>query len=252
MTVRFLLLQARFLDDPARVEERQSFADRLNLPLEAVIPHSLLDGPPSLEYVLSFDALLIGGAGNFDVTKRNLPAFDETLQRLREIVEVGHPTFASCFGFQLLVEALGGKIIRDEANMEVGTFRVYLTPEGRQDELFRVLPPVFWAQLGHKERAETLPPGVIPLAYSERAPYQAFRVPNKLIWATQFHPELTVEENRQRFLRYADVYKAYLDPEEIKAHLETFRPSPETERLLPRFVELLQKRATNALKTPDV
>ncbi len=218
-----------------------SFAARLNLPLDAVVPHSLLEGPPALEYVLSFDALLIGGAGHFDVTKRNLPSFDATLSRLVEIVELGHPMFASCFGFHLLVEALGGKIVRDEANMEVGTFPVYLTPEGQQDELFRILPPVFWAQLGHKERAERLPPGVVSLAYSERSPYQAFRVPGKLIWATQFHPELTVEENRQRFLRYVQVYKAYLSPEETRALLDTFRPSPETEKLLPRFMELLQR-----------
>ncbi|NPA90448.1 MAG: type 1 glutamine amidotransferase [Chloroflexi bacterium] len=239
MVPRLLLLQARYADDPARREERQSFADRLGLPLEAIVPHDLLTGPPRLEHILEYDALLIGGAGNFDVTKRNLPAFEETLERLREVVEVGHPTFASCFGFQLMVEALGGKIIRDEANMEVGTFQVYLTEEGKSDELFRILPPVFWAQLGHKERAERLPDGVVNLAYSERAPYQAFRVPGKLIWATQFHPELTVEENRIRFRRYLDVYQAHLSPEEIEALLESFRPSPETERLLPHFLSLV-------------
>ncbi len=240
MTIRLLLLQARYPDDPAKEDERASFAARMGLPVESIDSHDLLAGPPTLSQIQEYKALLIGGAGDFDVTKRNLPYFDTVLDVLAQVVEVGHPMFASCFGFQMLVEALGGRIVRDEAHMEVGTYRIYLTETAKDDELFRILPPTFMAQEGHKERAEVLPPGVIHLAYSERVPYQAFRVPGKPIWATQFHPELTGEENRRRFEQYVRVYGKYMSDEELQERLRMFQPSPETERLLSGFLALIK------------
>lgn len=239
MGMALLLLQARYPGDPAKEEERASFAARLGVPRDAIVSHDLLQGPPTLDQVRAYTALLIGGAGDFDVTKRNLPYFEDTLELLRQVVAEGHPMFASCFGFQMLVDALGGRIVRDEAHMEVGTYRIYLTDAAREDELFRILPPTFMAQEGHKERAEVLPPGVIHLAYSDRVPYQAFRVPGKPIWATQFHPELTGAENRRRFEQYVRVYGKYMSEEELQERLRMFQPSPETERLLPRFLELI-------------
>ncbi len=239
MTPKLLLLQARRPDDPAKQEERASFAARLGLPLDAIVSHDLLLGPPSLETVKQYKAVFIGGAGEFDVSKRNLPHFEATQQRLREMVDLGHPLFASCFGFQMLVQALGGNIIPDPENAEVGAFRLYLTPEAREDELFGILPQTFMAQLGHKERAQRMPPGVISLAYSDRVAHEALRVPGKPIWATQFHPELTVEDNLLRFKRYLDIYAKLFTPEEIEATLARFQPSPETEKLLPRFLELI-------------
>jgi GMP synthase (glutamine-hydrolysing) len=239
MTLKLLLLQARRPDDPAKQEERASFAARLGVPIEVIVSHDLLQGPPAIHQVQQYRAVLIGGAGEFDVSKRNLPYFDATLQRLREMVDLGGPMFASCFGFQMLVQALGGNIISDPEKVEVGAFMLYLTPEAVDDELFGVLPPSFMAQLGHKERAEFLPPGVVNLASSELVAYEAFRVPGKPIWATQFHPELTVEDNLLRFQRYLDIYARHFSKEQIDEMLAQFKPSPETEKLLPRFLELI-------------
>jgi len=239
MTPKLLLLQTRRETDPARHEERVSFARRLGLPLEAVVPHDLLLGPPSLQKVKQYDAVLIGGAGEFDVSKRNLPYQDATLQRLREMVDLGRPMFASCFGFQMMVEALGGRIIPDPDATEIGTYELRLTPEGKADELFSVLPDTFLAQLGHKERAEVLPPGVVNLASSDLVTYEAFRVPGKPIWATQFHPELDLEDHLVRFSRYIDIYAKLFTEEQIQEMWDRFKPSPEAEKLLPRFLELI-------------
>ena len=241
MLPRILLLQARHADDPAKAEERASFAARARLPLDAFISHDLLLGPPTLDDLHGYDALMIGGAGEFDVSKRNLPFFQDTLDFLVAVVDEGFPTFASCFGFQLMVEALGGKIIPDPERTEVGTFEIMLTDAGREDELFRCLPRKFDAQLGHKERAAYLPSGAVNLATSELCPYQALRIPGKPIWATQFHPELSLEDNRARFLRYMRVYAGVLSEEELEATLRGFRPSPHTHQLIPRFLELIRQ-----------
>lgn len=232
-----LLLQARHEDDLARHEECQSFADRAGLPLEQIVPFDLLQRTPTLAEIRRCDALMIGGSGAFSVSKYNLPNQYAVMAVLAETVSIGHPIFASCYGFHLLVQALGGTIIYDPAGMEVGAFQLTLSAAGRADELFGYLPDTFMAQLGHKDRATRLPGGVLNLAASARAPFQALRIPGKPIWATQFHPELTVEDNLLRFSRYKDVYADLYSPQELQALVDGFVASPETEALIPRFLQ---------------
>ena len=237
--VCILLLQARNLDDPAKAEERASFAQKANIPLSCFIPHDLLDGPPTLAQVRQNDALMIGGSGDYNVSDRSLPYLEKTCALLRDVVAVGHPTFASCFGFQMLVEALGGEIVRDPDSMEVGTYDVTLTGPGRDDELFSTLPDAFPAQFGHKERAERLPDSVVNLGSSELCAYQAIRVAGKPIWATQFHPEMSGDENRLRFSRYVEMYVGLVGKEECDRILARFADSTETEELIPRFIKMI-------------
>lgn len=65
MPPRILLLQARNHDDAARLEERQSFADKAGLDIEQIVPYELLSGTPTLREALGYDALMVGGAGTF-------------------------------------------------------------------------------------------------------------------------------------------------------------------------------------------
>lgn len=239
MAVKILLLQARHASDLARKEERYSFALKAGIDEEQIIPFDLLTQTPTMADVKKYDALMVGGSGDFYVSKGNLPAFERILDLLAEVVETGHPTFASCFGFQLMIEALGGSVVYDQDRMEVGTYQIFLTEAGKADELFNCLPGTFWAQLGHKDRADRLPEGVIKLAFNENSPIQALRIPNQPIWATQFHPELTREENLLRFERYLDGYAAFMSEDEMKTTLERFRESPETEQLIPRFLKFV-------------
>lgn len=238
MTIRILLLQARHADDPARIEERRSFAQAAGVPVAQVIPFDLLAHAPRLRDVRACDALMVGGSGDYYVSKRNLPHLEPLLALLADVVAIGHPTFASCFGFQLLVQALGGDIVYAPNQMEVGTYSIALTEDGRSDALFGSLPATFSAQLGRKDRAASLPAGALHLAGSERAPFQALRIPGKPIWATQFHPELTKETNLARFRRYLDGYAAILSPAEIERQLAQFDHSPEANGLIGRFMQL--------------
>ncbi len=239
MSIKILLLQARQQHDVALHEERASFAKLAGLAVEKVVPYDLLSATPPLAEIKQYDALMVGGSGDYYVSKGNLPGYTAVLDLLAAVVDAGHPTFASCFGFQLMVEALGGKIIYDPDAMEVGTYELTLTPEAQADELFCELPAAFMAQLGHKDRAKTMPPAVINLASSARAPFQALRVPGKPIWATQFHPELTRATNLGRFKIYLDGYAATMQPELIEETLSRFEESPEANNLLASFIHLI-------------
>ena len=232
-------MQARRRSDPVRTEEHRSFAVKTGLDPDRIVLHDLLAGPPRVSEVRRFDALMIGGSGEFCISKRDLPHLAEHLEFLRESVDLGYPLFASCFGFHLLVEAFGGRIVHDPEATEVGTYDLELTAAGRRDPLFGTLPPRFAAQMGRKDRAERLPEGVPNLARSRRNPHQAIRFPGKPIWATQFHPELDATTNRGRFLRYLKGYSRHMNPEERQRRLRSFRDSPHTDRLLPRFLRLV-------------
>lgn len=236
-TPSVLLLQARDVDDPMLEAERRDFAHHTGLEVERIVPHDLLSGPPTLDEVRRYDVLMVGGSGDYYVSKRNLPQLEGTLDLLRRVVDVGHPTFASCFGFQLLVEALGGEVVHDPERTEVGTYEVALTEAGKADALFGGLPERFPAQMGRKDRAARLPDGLLHLASSELCRYHALRVPDRPIWATQFHPELDRQRNLARFRRYLASYSASMSEDERKRAFERFEESPEAGRLLPRFLE---------------
>lgn len=240
MSFRVLLLQARHAEDPAKAEERRSFAEKAGLPHEAVVSHDLLEGPPSLDRVRGFDALMIGGSGDFYVSKADLPHQEKLFDHLRDVVGVRHPMFASCFGFQCLVQALGGEIVFDPESTEVGTCTLTLTEAGREDPLLGSLPGTFAAQMGRKDRARSLPAGTVHLAASSRAPFQALRIEGAPIWATQFHPELDRDTNRGRFMRYLDGYAEHMSEAERDETLARFDHSPATEPMLARFVALLR------------
>lgn len=239
MTPSILLLQARLSDDPMREQEVECFVTQSGLPRESFTAWNLTEGSPSMREVRTHDAVMVGGSGDFYVSKRDLPHFDPLLELLREIVEARHPTFASCFGYQCLVEALGGEILHDPMNIEVGTFELTLTEAGQGDPLLSTLPETFSAQMGHKDRATSHPPGLTNLAGSRRSPYQAFRIPDAPIWATQFHPELSGEANLARYRYYLNGYAGHLTKSEVQATFDRFQPSPEASHLLKDFLKLV-------------
>ena len=235
-SLKVLLLQAREPDDLCLLEERESFSLRSGLRADQLVPHSVLDGPPTMDQVRAHDAVFVGGSGDYFVSKNHLPHQAEFFWLLAEIAETGHPMFASCFGFQCLVQALGGTIIHDPDHTEVGTFDLQLTEPGFSDPVLGTLPAKFDAQMGRKDRATQLPDGATHLASSELCPYQALRWRNQPVWATQFHPELDHLTNRQRFDNYAAGYQTAMTDEELQASYDSYRPSPQTEQLLAVFL----------------
>jgi GMP synthase (glutamine-hydrolysing) len=233
--LRFLLLQARLPDDEMAAHEHQCFTRALGAEPAQVLGHSLLAGRPDPGLLESADALLVGGSGQFSVLDDE-PWVKDFIDFLSEVV-VGQrrPTFASCFGFQGLVLAGGGEVICDKEGAEVGTFSLSLSTAGLADPLFGKMPQGCNVQLGHKDRAERLPAGMIHMAYTERSAHQALRIEGTPIVATQFHPELAKQDNINRYLRYWEEYGSG-DPG-CDPVMQSMAESPEAYELLPRWAE---------------
>jgi GMP synthase (glutamine-hydrolysing) len=233
---RALLISLRDPNDAMAMHERECFAERSALALEDVEVHPMVQGRPSVAQLRSFDAIFFGGSGAYSVLD-DVPWIRDGIELCLEVVGLRIPAYASCFGFQGLALSLGGEVVRDAARTELGATPLALTEAGEQDSLFRQLPRRFFAQEGHHDHVERVPPGVTLLATGDISRNQAFRVDGAPFWASQFHPELTARTTTARFRYYMDHYLE--EPgraQEILHHLETGADSSELGGLLARLV----------------
>jgi GMP synthase (glutamine-hydrolysing) len=233
--LRFLLLQVRRPDDPMRDQEVRCFATSLKCRSEQIEVLDLIHEVPTLERLRRVDMVLMGGSGDYSVAEGG-PWLDAALDAMRELYDLGKPTFASCWGFQALARALGGEVITDPQRAEVGTFEIQLTAAGRHDPVIGPLGAAFLGQLGHQDIVTRLPADATLLATSERGVNQAFTFPDKPIYCTQFHPEL----DRRSLLERANHYPEYVHRVcgvSLAAFASLLQESPLANRLLVRFVE---------------
>lgn len=236
-SLSFLLLQVRNPDDPMRAQEVRSFARALQVEPRQIVVFDVLSGAPGRALLDSSDMVLLGGSGHYGANG-DAAWLLRTLELLAWICETGKPTFASCWGFQAMARAMGGTVVKDLSRAEVGTHWLKLTEDGKRDPLFSPLGDSFRGQMGHEDHVLSLFPGAVHLASSGLVENQAYRVDGKPIYCTQFHPEL----NRRDLLERVRVYPSYIEniagvpPEKFESMIED---SPETEALLPRFLELV-------------
>ena len=217
-------------------QEREWFRERCGVDERHFHAINLVDHPRiSWTDVAGFDAVMIGGAGAHSA-HHDHPFTEPLWEVVERLLDEERPLFGSCWGHQFMARVLGGSVVHDPAASEVGTFEIRLTPEARNDPLFGGLPPVFDAQLGHNDRIGVLPAAMVELARSERCPFQAVRVVGRPAYGTQFHPEMTADQLKQRLEVYRDEYLS--EPGEFERLTGRLRPSPHADGLLARFLDL--------------
>ena len=234
--LRLLLLQIR--DDAITCEEelnefvRYSHLEATQFTVLNVFKTPAFDAT----CIEGYDPLLVGGSSDASVTQPEQYPFVECMKRLlKHCLHESIPVFASCFGFQAAIESLGGQVIVDVASMEMGTYPLQLTEAALTDEWFCDVPNGFWAVLGHKERAVSLPEGVVLLASSALCPYQAFRVAGKPFYAFQFHPEIDPPDLRVRLTRYQSRY--FDSTATLTTMLQDLQETPIANQLVKKFVD---------------
>lgn len=187
------------------------------------------------EVMQGHDCLFVGGASEASVMEpEKYPFVEASVALLQYCLSRDIPVFASCFGFQLAVMALGGRIVRDAVDYEMGTPTIRVTPAGRRDVLFHDTPDSFAAVSVHQERAPELPATCELLAYSAACPH-AFKVKENRFWAFQFHPEVDRRTLVERLTYYKDKYTD--DDGHLQTVLDNARETPESNALVRKFVE---------------
>ena len=236
----FLILQLR-PEDEASDSEFDAFLRHGGLSPDEVV-RVQLDREPFPEPALSgFSAILVGGSP-FEVST---PEDRKSVQQRRiedgfsalldEVVARDFPFLGACSGNGLLGSHCGVSM-SGRFSEPVGPTDITVTAAGRIDPLLAGLPERFRALVGHKEACDTVPPGAVLLATSDRCPVQMFRV-GENVYATQFHPEADPEG----FIVRIKVYRGhgYFPPSQaedlIRAVSKEETPVPRA--MLARFVE---------------
>ena len=156
------------------------------------------------------------GLGDYDgaaITGSALSVYDggahieRQIELLRAMLDAGLPCFGSCWGLQVAVTALGGRVRPNPLGREFGfARRITLTDAGRQHPMYREKPAVFEAVTVHRDDIEQLPAGATVLATSDMG-LQAVELQHSRgrFWGVQYHPEYSYAEIAATALRYAEV-----------------------------------------------
>jgi len=243
--LKTLLLQIRSNPQVCR-EEHQSFCDYTGLDAKQIdIFNIFRDGDPTFSILDGYDALFVGGSSSANVLLPDTYPFLTSCQALlRTCMDRKFPVFASCFGFQLAVLALGGEVENDGPDFEMGSLPIRLLPAVKTDLLFCDMPDPFLAIAVHRQFSRHVPSGCIELARTTQCCH-AFRVADRPFWAFQFHPEVDKPRMVERLTVYRHTYtddRAHLD-HVLAAACET----PDANGLLKKFVDrvLLNEQVLN-------
>jgi GMP synthase (glutamine-hydrolysing) len=104
----------------------------------------------------------------------------------RGLLELGVPVMGICYGMQLLVHELGGKVEEAEVG-EFGRSDLRVIEPGR---LLKGMPREQTCWMSHRDTVIEPPPGFVALASSSVSPVAAVEDAEREIYGIQFHPEV--------------------------------------------------------------
>ena len=104
----------------------------------------------------------------------------------KELFELGIPVLGLCYGAQLMMHKLGGKVITPEVG-EYGKTEIHYASNA---VLFKDLPGTSICWMSHFDRIEQAAPGFEIVAHTADCPIAATQNVEKNLYAIQFHPEV--------------------------------------------------------------
>ena len=104
----------------------------------------------------------------------------------KELFELGIPVLGICYGAQLMMHKLGGKVITPEVG-EYGKTEITYSANG---VMFKDLPSESVCWMSHFDRIAEAAPGFEIVAHTADCPIAATQNVEKKLYAVQFHPEV--------------------------------------------------------------
>ncbi|MCR5691187.1 MAG: glutamine-hydrolyzing GMP synthase, partial [Eubacterium sp.] len=132
--------------------------------------------------------ILTGGPNS--CYEEDSPSYEEAL------FELGIPVLGLCYGAQLMMHVLGGKVITPEVG-EYGKTEITYTEDA---VLFQDMPKKSVCWMSHFDRISELAPGFTTTASTADCPIAAAQNKEKNLYAIQFHPEVLHTENGTQML----------------------------------------------------
>jgi GMP synthase (glutamine-hydrolysing) len=133
---------------------------------------------------------IVLSGGPASVYAQGAPALDLGL------LELGVPVMGICYGMQLLVHTLGGRVEQAEVG-EFGRSDLHVSDAG---VLLAGMPHEQTCWMSHRDTVFEPPPGFTALASSSGSPVAAVEDPARGIYGIQFHPEVVHTPYGQQIL----------------------------------------------------
>ena len=142
-----------------------------------VVPHTM-----SVADILAKEpAAVILSGGPSSVYAEGAPELDASL------LEAGVPVFGMCYGFQTMVQALGGTVERTGLR-EYGSTQARISDQ--ESTLFNGQPTEQSVWMSHGDSVTQAPEGLRVTATTSGAPVAAFEDDERRLYGVQWHPEV--------------------------------------------------------------
>jgi len=152
-----------------------------------VVPHTA----PVEELLAKDPAAIVLSGGPSSVYAEGAPSLD------RAVLEAGVPVFGMCYGFQAMVQALGGTV----AHTGLGEYgSTPATISDAASTLFNGQPQEQSVWMSHGDSVTEAPEGMRVTASSAGAPVAAFEDDDRHLYGVQWHPEVMHSTFGQRVL----------------------------------------------------
>ncbi|KAA3636486.1 MAG: type 1 glutamine amidotransferase [Calditrichaeota bacterium] len=178
-----LIIQNCKIESPGTITD---YLTENGLPYQIIHTYNNHDFPA----VESISSVINLGCPESASTYEQVPYLKNLYAFVARIVRTNKPYLGICFGAQILARVLGAQVIKNE-KMEIGTYKVTLTDEGKSDSIFEGINSPFNVFHWHADTFK-IPFGAELLATGVDCKNQAFRQ-NNLI-GIQFHFEADIKE----------------------------------------------------------
>lgn len=112
------------------------------------------------------------------------------------IYELGIPVLGICYGSQLMMHQLGGKVCKAPVR-EYGKIEVTVDPNSK---LFQGVSEKTICWMSHNDYIESAAPGFRVIAHTADCPVAAVEMEEKNLYAVQFHPEVLHTQEGKKML----------------------------------------------------
>ena len=165
-----------------------------------VVPHTI----PASEILAKQPAAIILSGGPASVYAEDAPRLDPA------IIESGVPTLGLCYGFQAMVDALGGTVERTGLR-EYGASPATIVDTS--STLFNGQPAQQSVWMSHGDAAIAAPEGMRVTASTAGAPVAAFEDDDRRLYGVQWHPEVLHSTFGQRVIENFLLRGAGIEPD---------------------------------------
>lgn len=238
--MRVLLIQIR-PDETIAQHEVDCFSKTTGLAQHELTPLNVFNRLPHVGDLAGYDALLVGGCGEFLLSNGDIPREIQAIGKLMDAARLKDmPVMSVCFGAQILSTYFGGIIVKDSSRAETGVYELTKNDLATSCPILNDLPKTFLAQFGHQDHITQLPKGAVNLASTQLSEVQVFTFPGERTYGFVFHPELDEQSTAVRIRFYAKQYG--MTEAKIASLVSALKPSPYATTAMQRFFSEVAKK----------